>query len=370
MTPEPTLVVFLGSLGGSPEEEMVAAACRAAALDSLECALSSGAFAGAILATDTPAGLESLPQGVLLDVDDGPFHFGRRLADLVARHGLEAVVYLGGGALPLLSADEFVGLARGLAAVEAVVIANNYYSADLVAFRPASVLAAISPPESDNPLARLLAEAGLPWRSLPRTISTTLDIDGPTDLAVLALTGQGGPRLRRLLDSLEMDLSRYRAVLPLFTDPQAQLLVAGRVGSHVWQYLERETACRVRLLAEERGMQADGRLEVRQVRSLLGFYLAAVGLGPFFSTLAQLGDAAFIDTRVLLAHLNISASRRDRFLSDLGRPQEIQEPFLGQLTEAALAAPIPVLLGGHSLVSGGLMALIDLAWREHDREDG
>ena len=115
-------------------------------------------------------------------------------------------------------------------------------------------------------------------------------------------------------------------------------------------------------------MQADGRLEAGQVRSLLGFYLAEVGPGPFFATLAQLGDAAFIDTRVLLAHLGLAASRRDRFLSDLGSPGDIGEPFLRDFTEAALAAPIPVLLGGHSLVSGGLMALIEFAWREHDKQ--
>jgi hypothetical protein len=31
---------------------------------------------------------------------------------------------------------------------------------------------------------------------------------------------------------------------------------------------------------------------------------------------------------------------------------------------------MPVLLGGHSLVSGGLMALNDIAWLENDRRLG
>lgn len=353
---------------------MVAAACRAAALDSCERALASGACQRAILAVDSASGLDQLPAGVLLDVDDKPFHFGRRLAHIIQRCGLEAVVYLGGGALPLLSNDEFVGLARGLASGERIAITNNYYSSDLVAFRPASALARIRHPDSDNQLARTLAEeAAFKVHALPRSLSTTFDIDSPTDLAVLALSGRLEPsaRLRRLLDSLPLDLARYRAVLPLFTDPRAQVVVAGRVGSHVWQHLERETACRVRLFAEERGLQADGRLEAGEARSLLGFYLAEVGVDRFFAALAQLGDAAFIDSRVLLAHLSASGgSRRDRFLSDLGQPEEIEEPFLRRFTEAALAAPLPVLLGGHSLVSGGLMALIELAWQEHDRALG
>ncbi len=84
-------------------------------------------------------------------------------------------------------------------------------------------------------------------------------------------------------------------------------------------------------------------------------------------SLAELGDAAFIDTRVLLAHFRIEAARADRFLSDLGRWQEVSEPFLRDLTRAALQAPIPVLLGGHSLMSGGLMALNEFAWQQHER---
>jgi hypothetical protein len=144
-------------------------------------------------------------------------------------------------------------------------------------------------------------------------------------------------------------------------------VVAGRVGSHAWQYLERQTACRVRLFAEERGMQADGRAQEGSVRSLLGFYLEEVGPQRLFAALAQLGDAAFIDSRVLLAHLGLQPSRADRFLSDLGRWREIAHPFLREFTRAAVEAPIPVLLGGHALVSGGLMALNEFAWREWER---
>jgi hypothetical protein len=175
--------------------------------------------------------------------------------------------------------------------------------------------------------------------------------------------------LQAYVRSLDLDLSRYRAVLPLFVDQTKQLLVAGRVGTHAWSYLERETACRVRLFAEERGMEADGRASDGSARSLLGYYLEAVGLERFFETLAELADAAFIDTRVLLAHKRIDASREDRFLSDLGRWQEIRDPFLRDFTHAALQAPIPVLLGGHSLMSGGLMALNEYAWRQSETAD-
>ena len=356
-------------------EEMIAAARRAATLDTLERALSTGAFAYAVLVADTADGLEALPPGVRLDVDPGPFHFGRRLASVIERLGLRSVVYFSGGSVPLLAAQDFVGIAQDLGRGERQVVTNNYYSADLVAFSPADALRRIDLPAIDNPLARLLAEqAGLTAHVLPRSVASQFDIDSPAELVILTLVGGAGPRLQALLDGWALDVSLYRRILPLLTASTAQVLVAGRTSSSVWQYLERETACRVRFFAEERGMQADGRIGGRpetgpppaEARSLLGFYLAAVGVQRFFATLAELADAAFLDSRVLLAHLGLRPSRADRFLSDLGRYEEIEDPFLRELTEGAARAAIPVALGGHSLVSGGLMALIEHAWQEHD----
>ena len=364
--PRPALVVFLGGLGDSPVEGMVAGARAAATLDSIQVAITGGRYEGVVLVTDGLTELPELPAGVTVDVDSGPFHFGSRLAEVVRRHDLERVVYLGGGSLPLLGVDEFGEVAEALSE-GGVVVTNNHFSSDLVAF-PAGALARIEPPDSDNRLARALSEeAGLSVRALPRTVATQLDIDGPADLAVLALTGEGGPRLREYLTALELDLDRYGQVLPLLTDRSAQITVAGRVGSHAWRYLEGETACRVRLFAEERGMEADGRAAEGKARSLLGFFLEEVGPQRTFSALAELGDAAIIDTRVLLAHLRLDTTRSDRFLSDLGRWQEVREPLLRDFTRAAAETSIPALLGGHSLVCGGLMALNEFAWRQREQ---
>jgi hypothetical protein len=139
------------------------------------------------------------------------------------------------------------------------------------------------------------------------------------------------------------------------------------VGSQAWSYLERETACRVRIYSEERGMQAAGRDTSGEVRSLLAFHLREVGCPRFFEELGQLADVACLDTRPLLAHLGVAASRADRFWSDLGCPERIEDQFLRELTAAARDAPLPVLLGGHSLVAGGLMLLTEAAWRDEDR---
>ncbi|SRR6266480_4334018 len=374
MSERPTLVVFLGGLGDTPVEQMVAVTRLTCALDTIEAALSTGAFERTILATDQACD-QDLPPGLELDIDDGPFHFGRRLAGIIRRHSLTSVVYLGGGSMPLLDGAGLSQITQGLDGDRART--NNRFSSDLVAFPiTPDVLAAVEGVDRDNSLARAIEEsAGLTLEELPRTVATQMDIDSPSDLAVLALTGEGGPRLRDYLRSLEsethstgqaLSLTAYQRVLPLLTDREAQIVVAGRVGSHAWQYLERETACRVRLFAEERGLESDDRASTGTARSLLGFVIEAAGIDRFFELLPQLGDAAFIDTRVLLAHMRIDATREDRFLSDLGNWTAISDPFLRDFTRLATEADIPVLLGGHSLMSGGLMALNECAWREHE----
>ncbi len=82
----------------------------------------------------------------------------------------------------------------------------------------------------------------------------------------------------------------------------------------------------------------------------------------------MLGDCAFIDTRVLFAHLGLDLSMEDRFQSDLGNAGAMENPLAAAITRAAMNAPVPVVLGGHSLVSGGLYALVDASWGERERQ--
>jgi hypothetical protein len=369
VTDQPVLIVFLGGMRGSVIEELLGHALAEAALDLLEEGLATGAFAGAVLVAEDDALARRLPKGVELDLDaqDEPFHFGRRLERVVRERGIARPVYAGAGGVPLLRGSDLAAIARHVAEAEGVVIANNYFSADLVAFAPGDALARIELPAGDNLLPRLLHDqAGLDSRPLPRSSATQFNVDSPGDLAILKIAGGAGPRLAAFLEAFEADLEPHRRIMALLVDSRAELLVAGRVGSHVWQYLEQETACRVRVFSEERGMQAAGR-DAGAARSLLAFHLRQVGVERFFAELAELAGGACIDTRPLLAHLGARPSRADRFWSDLGCAERVEEPFLRELTAAAHAAPVPVLLGAHSLVAGGLMLLTDAAWREEDR---
>ena len=63
-----------------------------------------------------------------------------------------------------------------------------------------------------------------------------------------------------------------------------------------------------------------------------------------------------ITAGTMSARMTVASSR------NLRQPEKIADPFVRHFTEAAMQAPIPIVLGGHSLVAGGLYALIEAAW--------
>jgi hypothetical protein len=364
--PQVSLVIMTGSGGGSEVERMVSLAREAITLDTVERALAVDAIGPIVLATNSASLAEKLrgkPVHVELEASGEEFHFGRRLRELISKQGMEKVFYVGGGSSALLSSEDIGRIAGTLLSAGELVIANNFYSTDFAGFAPAQAIESIEPPTVDNDLAwRLVEQAGLPCKELPRTAATQLDVDTPTDLMTLKPHSGVGPHTRRYLDSLKLDTSHIEQVLRFLADRDAEVLVAGRVSASTWAYLEEETACRVRLFSEERGMRASGRQARGEALSLLSFYLEEVGLERFFATLAKMGQAAFLDSRVLFAHRRIWPSAADRFYSDLRQPEKIGDSWVRRFTEAAIEAPIPVVLGGHSLVSGGLYALVEAAW--------
>ena len=359
---QPVLVIFHGGTGTGEAERLMARARVAAARETARAALAAG-FEAVIVATDDPGAFEPPEPGMLLDADPAgePFVYQERLVRLIERYGLARPAVMGSGSVPLLGADEFALVVEQLQARDGRFVTNNFYSADLTGWTPGEAVRRLGPFGRDNLLPRRLRdEAELAPVMLPRTTATQFDLDTPTDLAVLGLAPGVPPALRAAAAPAAALTERLRAVMPLLCDRSAQLVVAGRVGSQAWQYLERETACRVRVFSEERGLATAP--EGHRPRSLLGFLLEEVGPERFFQRMAELGDAVVIDTRVIEAHLGITPSREDRFQSDLGAWERVAEPELRRFTKAALEAPVPVVLGGHSLVSGGLMALNDAAW--------
>ena len=132
----------------------------------------------------------------------------------------------------------------------------------------------------------------------------------------------------------------------------------------MFQLLDQVTHCRIRLYSEERGLKALGRDMRGEARSLLGEMITAYGYERFFNFLSQICRGAVIDSRILFAHWQWDLTQTDRFYSDLGMIDRITHPGLREFTAAAHGASIPVMLGGHSLVTGGLWALLDASYIE------
>jgi len=336
---------------------------EAAACDLLEAVLEAGCVSRAIVATDNPRWLEPLahlPLEVDLDPPGEPFHFGRRLADVVRRHRLEAVLYAGGGSAPLMFPVDWQGVLAEFITAHSMVVTNNLHSSDWVAFRPAEAFCSlIAGQERDNGLAWVLVhEGGLPVRVLPPSASSRFDLDTPADLLIARAHPGLLPHLRATLAELDWPEEVVEGVLEVMAREGSQLAVIGRSSSAAWASLEESTRCWVRLFVEERGMIASGRLRRGEVRSLLAEYLERVGVEAFFSTLSGLVDAALMDNRVILAARGVWPSRADRFSADLFRWWEVRDPFLRVFARAAAGVGIPLLMGGQSVVSGGLLALV------------
>ena len=286
--------------------------------------------------------------------DDVPF--GARLRHLAADIGDGGLIVLGSGAIPLATAVDRRELVAAARQGAPAALANNRYSADVIAIsRARSVLARLPDIATDNMLPRWLAEgAGVPVSDVRSRRRLGVDIDGPLDLILLA-----GRWLARLDPSdAQRAVAAIDAVRRVAADPDAEVLVAGRVSASNLAWLERETASRTRALVEERGLRTR-RPGQRPATSVMGALLERDGPESFGEHVARLGEAAIIDTRVVIAH-RCGADEagwpptEDRFASDLLLADRVADPWLRAVTASAAAAPVPIVLGGHTLVGPGL----------------
>ncbi|HVL54037.1 MAG TPA: hypothetical protein VM344_07220 [Vitreimonas sp.] len=283
--------------------------------------------------------------------DDTPF--GRRVRDLVAREQPAGIVIAGSGALALARAADLAAFLATAAADRRVALANNRYSADVVGIACAAALRDVPDLRGDNALPRWLEEsAGYVVRDLRSRRRLQVDVDGPLDAR---LAGVAWPEPRDT-DAVDARIARLAKV---GADRAAEVVVAGRTSAGTVRWLEEHLAARVRALVEERGLRASGAGNRRPPRSVLGLLLERDGPGALGDVLAELGDAALVDSRVLLAH-RLGPDERswpaleDRLASDLLLADAVSDPWLRSLTASAAGARIPVLLGGHTLVGPGL----------------
>jgi hypothetical protein len=312
----------------------------------------------------------------VLVVTDRADSVGDRLASLAAElPARRGVVVMGSGAVPLLrrtDAEALVHVARGGGYR---VLTNNRYSSDICAVSDIAVLRGLPPLPTDNTLPRWLHEQrGYRVRELPARRRLGIDLDGPLDLALLRSHPRTPKVLRALAEVAGVGIPRLAELGRVLDDRRAELLVAGRTSANSLRWLERHARCRIRAVVEERGMRAASELALsgppsggaarpaRPATSIVGRALATGGPATIGMLVTSVADGAVIDSRVLLAH-RLGAdegawpSDEDRYASDLLRADDIRDPWLGSLTRGALGAPVPILLGAHTLVGPALPLL-------------
>ena len=290
----------------------------------------------------------------VIEVQPGGAPFGTRLRRLAALDAGAGFIVLGSGAVPLAGAPDRRAL---MTAAEGTghALTNNFYSGDVVAIPAKVSLGDLPELASDNGLPRWLEGKGHEVRDLRSKWRLQVDFDSPLDVFIAGAAAADDPDLERV----RAVLARLRATT---SDPAAELVLAGRTSASTITWLEGATASRTRAFIEERGFRtaAGGQ---RPTRSILGLALDAAGPETLGSLLAELGGAAVIDTRVLIAHRFGRdeagwPSPEDRFASDLLLHERIGDPWLQALTRSAAEASLPILLGGHTLVGPGLRLLL------------
>ncbi len=358
------VLLLLPPAGASRAESWMGEVRLAAALDLVERLQQLGSASTVIALAARPEDEERLKAvGVQpLPATQTPFHFGAVLAAFASGPGRGGMAYFGGASAPLTGIDSLRAAFAVSEAPQPTAAVNNLYSTDWFVINDGAPLARLAPTlATDNPLGwRLQQEAGCSVRSLPIGAATRADIDTPADAALVMDHPALGPRLRGVLDQGPVELRLRVAGVRQVLEAQARTLaVIGRSSSHVWRELEGRGRTSVRLFVEERGMLANGRAERGEVRSLIGEMIDDVGPEVFVERLSTMADAVLWDTRVWMAHAGAWPPEGDRFAADLGWADAVMDPGLRRLTAAVAGSPIPVLCGGHGVVAGAVLALLE-----------
>lgn len=350
-------------LGESAGERMVETARMASSLD-LSIALYEAGIRKVVLVTDDDSFAQQIGTSglsVAIENSSSPFHFGKMLQHIISKYSIDGLLYFGSGSGVFLDADRVKFLVAFTQRKETGALFNNFYSCDFAAVAQSKSLLSLDLPDIDNSFGFALSDAGISCNCLSRELSTQYDIDTPTDVLLLAATGLGGEKLSLFTQTINHYQQDIPQVLNLIRSRDAQLVIIGRVNPITWGHFESETACRTNVLSEGRGMRA-----YPSTRTMLTKKLLAEGAASsFFKDLSSACDGAIIDTRPLLAREGGLPPASDRFASDLRDYMVIQDPLWREFTLAASKATIPVILGGHSLVSGGLYLLPEASWKDH-----
>ncbi len=370
-------LIMLGPPGLSEIEYLVSDARRHAALDLVQRLQSSHVFEPVYVFTPDQNFVEPLRSAgatIILDIEKTTFHFGNRLRSCIEKIAVsaECLAYFGAASAPLLE-FHFVEeiLRQGMSSEAPWACVNNFHSSDWAVFNhPHLIAAAEQHLPTDNSLGWVARNmCGYEVHSLSPCAASRADLDTPSDILMLEAHPSLGPNLQEWIsESFIYDRTKINTLRLLLATPAATLAMIGRISSVASQSLEKNTQIWTRVFAEERGMSASGRLERGEVNSLVGRIFAAWGPERFIQEMEALAGAVLWDTRVVMAQLYGWPSAHERFSFDVGRCDLLGNKELEPWCQALHESAAPIISGGHNVVSGGLLALIETVYPESRME--
>ena len=352
-------IIFHPPEGSSEIERMVASAREASTCDLIHSLQSLVPTIVVVCSTGSSDAFEPLDVHVVVIEDSEEFHFGETLKRIIHEYALESLLYFGSGSGTLLPTEQLKDMVSFSQHEESAALFNNFYSCDFAVFTKTSSLLRLPIPEMDNGIGLLLADSGVNCYSLPRSLASQFDLDTPIDLLLLKQAEGGGSHLHEFLSRQSFNHPSLSPVTEFLIKRSALVYLVGRISPVTWQAFEQQVACRTAGMIDGRGMKA----YADRKPAMLANLFRERGFGGFFHALENSADAAIIDSRPLLACNGVLPSPHERFSSDLFRVSELEDPIWIEFTQQALNCSIPILLGGHSLVSGGLYLLSEICWK-------
>mgnify|MGYP001160874256 FL=1 len=369
-----TALIMLGKSGASNAEALVHNARRIAAIHTVQHLNRIDKVKNIILAIpkqeqsiwQKDACFKNSTKNVIWEIDppDHSFHFGRRIGEIVRKHNLKHVLYIGGGSMPLLKIEVLEEIIdKVIKAQGKYAITNNFHSSDWLGITDGSVLPMLTKLlPRDNMLGWVLQnKGGFVVEALPPSAGTQLDIDTPTDLVAMRWHPDTPSDMRFFLTKNlpHEPLVRWEKAAKALNTPGNHVALIGRVSPYLWQMMQSNLEVWTRVFSEERGMTSRGRWGGGTVQSLLGHYIDILGANVLFDKLDKMVNVGFVDSRVYMAHLGVWPTNSDRYASDLFQIRQIRNDKLREFTQAALECHSPMILGAYGCVAGGLYSLVE-----------
>ena len=294
---------------------------------------------------------------VIFEKTEKNFNFGKYLLKIINKYSLDKIFYFGAGSCYFLNTDELKFISENT--LQGQFISNNPISSDFISFASSDLNNEIilNFPNIDNYFSSyLMSRTSLKYIKMPISLGSIFDIDTPNDFAILSKITNNSGRIGNYMSNnifKNIDLDK---LLKILSSKSNEIFVYGRINPLNLYMAERNISCKIRFLSEERGLKIRGKASA----SLLKHVFNLENLNIFLDMFENICSAGIFDTRVIFSLFAGKYDQEDVYLSDMKMWEKINNPFIKSFTKKISESKVPIILGGHSVVNGGLMALSNL----------